>query len=115
MSLEEKIASWNDQKLREGLEVIIVDRMLKELVLVDALRTVDKDLKPIPKEETLKSFLHTLNSERIFIRKLGLREASRLYAKHQGITSAMSTVKFVLDYDYETYYRNLLKEKKEPK
>jgi len=67
-------------------------------------------MTPISKEETLEDLVYTLGSERTLIGMVDRKAAARVYGKQQGITSAMGTVDFILEFDHEKYYKNLIAE-----
>jgi len=105
---EEAVRKWPLKEQLAGLEIVIFDRILYELVLVGALNKCKEDKTPIPKEETLADFLHTIDSERAFIRIVGRKAAAKVYGKMEGVTSAMKTVDFISKFDFEDYYSKLL-------
>ena len=107
---ETTIRSWPLKEQLVALDIVSLHRVLDELVLVGALNTCKKDMTPIPKEETLKDLVYTLGSERALIGIVGRKAAATVYGKQQGKTSAMDTVDFILEFDYEPYYKNLTSE-----
>ena len=66
---------------------------------------MDKDGKQLSKHQLLDDLAYTLQSERTLIDLVGRREAARVYGSHEGVTSAMQTVDYILTNDIVEYYR----------
>ena len=82
-----------------------MQRILQELVLVDAINSCRKNGELIPKGETLTAYNNTLMGERILINLLGRKEAAKVYGILEGVTSDVKMVDYILS-DNSTRYQD---------
>ncbi len=103
-----KCAEYNKQDLKALLFHFSTQRILEELVLVDAICSCRKNGDAIPKAETLLALDNTVQGERIIINLLGRKEAAKFYGITEGITSDVKMVDFILTNDFIKYYQGVL-------
>lgn len=74
-----------------------IQRILEELVLVDAINSCNKDGSKISKSETLNAYINSIEGERILINLIGRKEAAKVYGMLEDITSDVKTVDYILN------------------
>ena len=102
---KEECAKFNKPALKELLFHFAIQRMLQELVLVNAICTHGENDEVVPKSETLADLGNTIEGERILINLLGRMEAAKVYGVMEGISSDGKTVDYVLANDFVQYYK----------
>jgi hypothetical protein len=107
----EAVKAWPVKKQRDGLWVLYAHHVQMELCLVGILHKVDKNGGQVTRQELLGDLARTIEAERVFINLLGRREAAKVYGAHEGVTSSMATVDFILTHDIVADYRNQPEEK----
>jgi len=101
----EVVKSWPRSKQKAALSIVFLHRVLDELCIVGLLHRVGGDGKQVSRQALLDDLAHTLESERTLINLLGKREAAKVYGAHEGVTSSMTTVNFVLAHDFVAHYQ----------
>lgn len=105
---KEECSKFNKPTLKTLLWEFAFDRILHELVLVDAICTCTKNNEAIPKTETLATYSINLEGERILINLIGRKEAAKIYGAMEGITSDVKTVDYILVNDSVQHYTKLI-------
>jgi len=107
----EAVKAWPVKKQKDALWVLYAYHVQDELCLVGILNKVHENGEQVARSELLDSLARTIDAERVFINLLGRREAAKVYGAHEGVTSSMKTVDFILTHDIVADYRNQPEEK----
>jgi hypothetical protein len=107
-AFKQKCTEFSRPELKALLFHFAFERILRELVLVDALHCCRKNGELIPKTEVLAGYVDNLEGERVLIGLLGRREAAKVYGFMEQITSDVKTVDYVLTNDSVEHYQRLV-------
>jgi len=99
-------SKYDKTALKSLLEYLAFYRILRELVLVDAINTCRKNGDVVPKTETLEEYSNLMEGERILIGLIGRKESAKVYGIMEGVTSDMKTVDYILENDSVQYYKD---------
>jgi hypothetical protein len=105
---KEECAKFEKPALKALLWDFALERVLHELVFVNAINNCRKNGEAIPKTETLANYAANLEGERVLINLLGRREAAKVYGVLEGITSDVKTVDYILTNDSVKYYSDFI-------
>jgi len=109
---KEQIRTYSKADLSALLFEWSFQRILCELVMVNAINTCRKNGEIIPKTETLATYSNTIDGERAIIEVLGRREAARVYGRMAGVTSDVKMVDQILNNNAVPYYEQVIAERK---
>ena len=109
---KEICAKYDKQTLKALLDDLAFQRILYELVLVDAINTCRENGEAVPKSETLSNYSSIMEGERVLITLLGRVEAAKVYGILEGVTSDVKMVDYILS-DASTRYQDALDKPKE--
>lgn len=112
---KEQCAKYDKPALRVLLWDWSFQRILTELVLVNAINSCKENGELIAKTQTLEDYKNTVEGERILINLLGRSEAAKVYGQMEGVTSDVKTVDFILNEDFSHYEKLVASFNQRPK
>ncbi len=97
--------AWPVKKQKDALWTLYAYHVQDELCLVGILHKMHGNGEEVTRQELLDDLAEIIEAERVFISLLGRREAAKVYGTHEGVTSSMRTVDFILEHDIVADYR----------